>query len=212
MRLTVKLCSPASTTVRLTPSTVMEPLSTRYGARCGGSDTSTTSQCSLGVRRRTSPTPSTWPCTMWPPSRVCGVTARSRLTRSPGREPASDVLSSVSAITSAVQVPSVRSVTVRQQPLTAIESPRRVPSSTVAALMESRRASPCSSIAATVPSSSTMPVNIRAVLSRVSRTFASAPVPMTAACRMRRRSWSSIVVMPRSPTALAPAPSRLGAT
>ena len=73
----------ASTTVRLTPSTVIEPLSTRYGARSGGIETVTTSQCSPGSRRTTWPTASTWPWTRWPPRRVPAVTARSRLTRSP---------------------------------------------------------------------------------------------------------------------------------
>ena len=40
----------------------------------------TTSQCSPGVRATTYPTPSTCPCIRCPPRRVCGVTARSRLT------------------------------------------------------------------------------------------------------------------------------------
>ena len=85
IRLTVNAPAPTSTTVSEMPSTVIDPLATRYRARSAGSAISTTSQCSLGVRRTTLPVPSTWPCTMWPPSRVAGVTARSRLTRVPGQ-------------------------------------------------------------------------------------------------------------------------------
>ncbi len=66
---------------------------------------------------------------MWPPSRVVGVTARSRLTRAPGSSAPSEVLASVSCITSAVNASARPSVvgraTVRQQPLTEIESPER---------------------------------------------------------------------------------------
>ena len=51
-----------------------------------GREISTSSQCSEGARRSTVPVPSTWPWTMWPPSRVVGVTARSRLTWPPGGE------------------------------------------------------------------------------------------------------------------------------
>src|SRR3954453_20334179 len=112
------------------------------------------------MRLRTSPTPSTWPCTMWPPRRLSAVTARSRLTVSPGRTPYRLVLSSVSCITSAVHVSPSTVVTVRQQPLTAMESPRPASSSTVVARMLTRIASPWSSTAATVPSSSTIPVNM----------------------------------------------------
>src|SRR6478736_1398553 len=97
---------------------------------------------------------------MWPPRRLSAVTARSRLTRSPGRTPYRLVLSRVSCMTSAVQVRASYVVMVRQQPLTEIESPRPASSSTVVAWMLRRIASPWSSMAATVPSSSTIPVNM----------------------------------------------------
>jgi hypothetical protein len=52
-------------------------------AEAAGSDVRTTVQCSSGVTDSTSPVPSTWPCTTWPPRRSCTRTARSRLTGLP---------------------------------------------------------------------------------------------------------------------------------
>src|SRR6185437_2245148 len=48
MRLTSNQSSPTAETVRLTPSTVMEPLCTTYRARPAGRLIRTTSQCSWG--------------------------------------------------------------------------------------------------------------------------------------------------------------------
>src|SRR3954447_18183106 len=123
----------------------------------------TTSQCSPGVRARTVPTPSTCPCTMWPPRRVCAVTARSRLTGSPACADPRLLRRRVSAITSVLQVPPPSSgrtsVTVRQTPLTEIESPSATSSRTVRARISRRAASDCSSRTSRVPTSSTIPVN-----------------------------------------------------
>src|SRR3954470_11513702 len=127
----------------------------------------TTSQCSPGVRLRTEPTPSTWPCIRWPPRRVCGVTARSRLTGCPAAASARLLRRSVSAMTSVLQTPSDTPVTVRQTPLTAMESPSATSSSTRCARIFRTAATACPpaiccSRTTTVPTSSTMPVNTSA--------------------------------------------------
>src|SRR4051794_17400508 len=123
----------------------------------------TTPQCSPGVRASTEPTPSTWPCTMCPPSRVCALTARSRLTGSPACTLPRLLRRRVSPITSVLQVlppSSVRtSVTVRQTPLTEIESPSATSSRTFRARISRRAASDWSSRTSRVPTSSTIPVN-----------------------------------------------------
>src|SRR6185369_10722154 len=152
-------------TVRLTPSTVTEHLATMYRASSGGVATRTTSQCSPGVRARMTPVPSVCPWTRCPPSRPPSCTGRSRLTGDPGASPPSPVRRSVSAITSAVKVLSEESVTVRHTPLTAIDSPCPASAVTRGPRTVSRAASASCSTATTSPSSSTIPVNIRGVLS-----------------------------------------------
>ena len=62
---------------------------------------------------------------MWPPSRSSTRTGRSRLTGRRPRARRGAVRSSVSVTASAAHQPSPSSTTVRQQPLTAIESPMR---------------------------------------------------------------------------------------
>src|SRR4051812_4611115 len=108
------------------------------------------------------PTPSTWPCIRWPPRRVCGVTARSRLTGCPSVASPRLLRRSVSAMTSVLQTPSETSVTVRQTPFTAMESPRATSSSTRCARIRRTAESDWSSRTTTVPTSSTMPVNTSA--------------------------------------------------
>src|SRR5689334_11381348 len=111
------------------------------------------------------PTPSTWPWTRCPPMRVARVAERSRLTGSPGRSAPSDERSSVSRITSVVKTSPSTSTTVRQTPLTAIESPCWASAVTTGPCKARRAVSPNSpgapsgTIDATDPSSSTMPVN-----------------------------------------------------
>ena len=175
---------PSPDTVRLTPSTVTEPLSTTYRRSSAGSAMRTTSQCSPGARDRMTPVPSACPWTRWPPSRPPSWTGRSRLTGEPGASAPSPVRCRVSAITSAVNVLSVASVTVRQTPLTAIESPCRASAVTRGPRTVSRAASASRSTATISPSSSTIPVNIRGVLS--SEPFCQ-PAPGDA--RTREHGW-----------------------
>src|SRR3954466_8073787 len=119
----------------------------------------TTSQCSPGMRPTIAPTPSTWPCIMCPPSRVCGVTARSRFTGAPAATEPRLLRLSVSAITSVLHTPSSTAVTVRHTPLTAMESPRATSCSTRSARICSTAESDWSSRTTRVPTSSTIPVN-----------------------------------------------------
>src|SRR3954451_2715929 len=97
---------------------------------------------------------------MCPPSLLPAVTARSRLTRLPCARAPRAVLSSVSRMTSAVKVAWSCCATVRQQPLTAMESPGETSPVTSGPRTVSRMASPWSSMCSTTPSSSTIPVNI----------------------------------------------------
>src|SRR6185437_6697646 len=70
-------------TVRLIPSTAMEPFSTTYRAIPSGRVMRTWSQCSAGVREMIVAVASTCPCTRCPPIRSARRTERSRLTGSP---------------------------------------------------------------------------------------------------------------------------------
>src|SRR6201986_2375251 len=76
-----------------------------------------------GAIARTVPTPSTWPCTMWPPSRSDSRMASSRLTPAPARASARELRRRVSFITSVANAVGWTSVAVRHTPLTEIESP-----------------------------------------------------------------------------------------
>src|SRR3954465_4523015 len=114
------------------------------------------------MRPTIEPMPSTWPCIMWPPSRVCGVTARSRLTCAPAATEPRLLRLRVSAMTSVLQTPSSTPVTVRQTPLTAMESPRATSWSTRSARMCSTAASDWSSRTTRGPTSSPIPVNTSA--------------------------------------------------
>src|SRR6266542_4209554 len=100
------------------------------------------------------PRASTWPCTRCPPSRVTGVTERSRFTGMPGPKLPSVDRSKVSRDTSAANELLFTSSAVRQTPLTAIESPSWMSSVTTRAL------SPRCLMLLTRPSSSMIPVNI----------------------------------------------------
>ena len=110
----------------------------------------------------------------------------------PGSRAPSEVLARVSCITSAVKaaVVACRVATVRQQPLTEIESPSPASLVTSGPRTVSRIASPWSSSASTVPSSSTMPVNIQSSLGgwRVRRS-----VERLAASWRRSARWSTSV-------------------
>ena len=180
----------------------------------------TSSQCSDGVRATTVPVPSTWPWTMCPPSRVAAVTARSRLTREPTSSPPSEVLASVSCITSAVKVSWSRSATVRQQPLTEIESPRGVDHDVRPAHGEAYGVAlvdDCLDDAELLDDSGEHSVLLLGRVVRVVRgegepDVGLRPSPRTVMSATARCIASARVVIPRSPTALSPAPRSIGAT
>src|SRR6266852_4745706 len=69
---------------------------------------------------RNFPRASTWPCTIWPPSRVTGVTERSRFTGEPECKLPSVERKSVSLERSAANESGCTSSAVRHTPLTAI--------------------------------------------------------------------------------------------
>src|SRR5215212_988986 len=104
---------------------------------------------------------------MCPPSRLLTAAARSRLTWLPTPTPRRLDRFSVSPMTSALNAPSgSTSTTVRQTPFTAIESPCPASAVTTGPRMTRRAESPRSSLPTTSPSSSTIPVNIDARLTR----------------------------------------------
>ena len=103
------------------------------------------------ARRATTPTPSTWPCTMWPPSRSLGaqrqleVDPRARLELAQ-RRAAQRLVHHVGA----EALPPQRPIAVRQTPLTATSRPRA--SSRASGDSNARRTPSCvASTAATVP-------------------------------------------------------------
>src|SRR6478752_1170547 len=152
-----------------------------------------------GTGATISPTASTWPWTRWPPRRSSRRTGRSRLTGSPARRAPRLVREKVSSLTSASHQPSSASnaTTVRQQPLTAVESPMPTPSSTVRAAMRSREPSRDT----TDPSSSTMPVNMSAsfqieakIVAQVAQADNSAPPDVGDGDRAGAREQAACVV------------------
>src|SRR5665811_2052816 len=171
----------------------------RDRARSVGRPTTTSSHRGPGCRSSTTPTPSTWPCTMWPSRRPVTGTARSRLTRSPGASAPRLLRRRVSGMTSTVKATLVTSVTVTHTPSTAIEAPTPVPSVTVGPRSTSRASVPPLSTARTVPTSSTIPVNIRSPLGSVPPPRAH-PDPAA-----RRRRWSG---ERRRPGCARPGPRR----
>src|SRR5262245_44428173 len=159
IRATLKRSAATSTTVRLTPSTATDPLATICAASSGGQANQTVSQSPCGSRSATRPTPSTWPWTMWPPSRSPTRNERSRLIRSPAWSSPRLVRRSVSGPAWKEQVRAVRPTTVRQQPLTATLSPT-ASSPAKGAARTSRQPSASASTRSTVPRASTSPVNM----------------------------------------------------
>ena len=115
--------SDTEATVRLMPSIAIEPFSTICAMRSSVVFISYQTAFPSFVTLTTLPVPSMWPETMCPPNLPYAGIARSRSTGEPGAAPLSDVLLSVSGITSAVNVFFPISVTVRQMPLTAMLSP-----------------------------------------------------------------------------------------
>ena len=100
--------------------------------------------------------PSTCPCTTCPPNRPFAASDRSRFTGSPTSKEPSVVRRRVSGTTSTLNPESLRRVTVRHTPLTAMLSPNPRSPSTSDAPTES----PPPPAASTRPTSSTIPVNM----------------------------------------------------
>ncbi len=161
-------CTPF--TVRLMPSVVTEPFSAMYFASSFGARTRNSTARAEVSRLTTSPMPSTWPLTMWPPRREVGCRAFSRLTRVPTFSPFSVERVSVSVDTSATKPSPGSSTAVRQTPLVAMESPSltSVRSSLPVAICR-RTSPPRGSMARMVPTASMMPVNIFTLLRRCCR-------------------------------------------
>ena len=155
MRCTETTFSLISATVRLTPSSAMEPFSTTYRSSPSGR---ATFRIQSRPRRResNSPRPSTCPVTKWPPSSSPNFRAGSKLTVSPGLRVPRLVRSRVSSRRSMVRRGGECSMIVRQTPLTATLSPTRQDEARFSA-PTIIRPSPCNT---TVPTSCIIPVNI----------------------------------------------------
>src|SRR2546428_580495 len=156
---TSKLRSPRAATVRLTPSTAIEPFMTIKSTRSSAKRIPNLRPLPSGRTHSTTPTPSTWPCTKWPPSRSPARMARSTFTRSPVERRPMVVRDRVSGETTASNHPSPRSVAVRQTPSIATLSPAES-SEANGASTRSRTSSPRRSRRTTRPVLSTRPVNI----------------------------------------------------
>src|SRR5262249_38886507 len=150
-------------TVRLMPSTAMEPLRTICAASDGGNLTvshqkSPSFRISLIV-----PVASTCPCTKCPPTRESARIGRSRFTDLPGfSEPSADtriVSGAISRFTASLSA----ETTVRQTPLTARESPG-VSSPASGVCRRRRKPDGVGFISATSPIRSISPVNIDTAL------------------------------------------------
>ena len=100
---------------------------------------------------------STWPWTMWPPSRSLSASGRSRFTGSPSFSAPRLVRRSVSGTTSTRKLSPSSAVTVRHAPLTLMLSLTFRSDVTFGPAT----VSPVGSTRATLPTSSTIPVNIR---------------------------------------------------
>src|SRR2546427_3259857 len=227
--------------VRLTPSTVIDPWGmhtsrTPRGRRKSHTSTSPPSPPSppsWPAARTTSATPSTCPCTRWPPSRSAARSARSRLTRRPRAYSANSVRSSVVSTTCTRNPPGTTFSTARQAPFTARHSPRfgprprpRLCSPRAASRFPRPSGSPLgfpatvresfrvSRVAlATVPTAVTIPVNIAAcpipVMYR-GRGSGAPPRSSAAPARAARRACPERPERRRRRATPAPGPSTAG--
>src|SRR5215471_18091647 len=107
------------------------------------------------------PTPSTCPCTIWPPKRASARIGRSRFTIEREARLPRLVRSSVSRDISAENTFPAIARTVRQTPFTAMLDPIRKSSKTPAPRTKIVRKSPASLVSTISPISSMIPVNIR---------------------------------------------------
>lgn len=124
MRAMSKVSGVVEAMVRLMPSMVMEPLGMMKSMRGLGGVMVRRHSPGLARILRMWPLPSMWPCTKWPPMGVEGVSEGSRLTLLPGAKLPSLLWASVSATTSKLRVLLSNWTSVRQTPLTQMESPR----------------------------------------------------------------------------------------
>src|SRR5471030_1161515 len=148
-------------TVRLVPSTVIEPLWAMYLARSFGARIRNSTARAFSLRATTSPTPSTWPLTRCPPRRVVGVRAFSRLTGLPLFRSFMAVQSRVSRLTSAAKPLPGSSTAVRHTPLTAMLSPSLTSLRSSLPVSTYTRTSPPFGVNARIlPMDSMMPVNM----------------------------------------------------
>src|SRR5579871_3159549 len=159
MMLTPNAAPSTSLTVSETPSTVIDPLEAMKRASSGGARKPKRRLAPSGLRSRISPTPSTWPATMWPPSSSPSFRGRSRLTGLPGRQAPMVVRDRVSAEASTANQPGSLSTTERQTPLQAMEAPWAIEALSYLVSMTIRVAPPGARLR-TRPRSVMMPVNM----------------------------------------------------
>src|SRR6266851_5914443 len=110
-------------TVRLIPSTAMEPFSAIRWRRPAGRSMTTSDPVEPFSTFLIRAVASTWPCTKWPSTEAFPVNGNSRLTGLPSANRPRLVLRRVSGTTSAKNAAPRFSTTVRQQPLTATLPP-----------------------------------------------------------------------------------------
>ncbi|ANB12202.1 hypothetical protein AWJ20_446 [Sugiyamaella lignohabitans] len=132
----VPLTSSTAVTVNEVPSSAINPFSTTYfsTSRSRGLKVNVKA-LSSGTILTISPTVSTCPCTKCPPNRTWPATARSKLTWSPVFNPPKLLLRNVSGAIPILNSSLLNSVTVKQTPLTAIESPKWQSSKILEALL-----------------------------------------------------------------------------
>src|ERR1700680_1022113 len=161
----VNAASKTSTTVRLMPSTAMQPFSAMSSDTASGAVIVTHLALPSSRSALTVPVASMWPVSRCPPTRSPSCSARSRLTVAPVSRLASVVRCRVSGMTSAQNPPAVTAATVRQAPFTAMLSPIRRPVNGARGVISIRPSRPSHAS----PSVSTMPLN----------TFSSCPSAYT---------------------------------
>src|SRR5208283_3560196 len=120
MMATLQILPSSFATVRLMPSIEIEPLYTVYFSTSLGNSICSHQFSEPAMRSRliSLPTPSTWPCTMWPPKRPSAFMGSSRFTIAPSCIREKDVRTQVSGARSAPNEPDLISSAVRQTPLT----------------------------------------------------------------------------------------------
>ena len=154
-------CSRA--TVMLIPSMAMLPRPTiRVSNSAGNSITNSQSVPSCSTET-TVPTASTWPCTMWPSSRLSMVIDRSRFTESPSFNPPMEVFRRVSSTDWMVNAAASLHTQVWHAPLTEMLSSGFSSPAKLQLIVNSRP--PLSSFTFSIfPVSSIIPVNMVCIL------------------------------------------------